>query len=609
MRFLRLFVLAVMTLTLVALPARMTDQWTVPVAIGNAGLAITQEPSPASPANGIPLPAFSLETKTSGQVGDLVYASVQLDGVNLFDVAAIRTFVDEDQQGGASPLDIRIQRIENRLYTFLKERMNGSDDLETLTVEVNEVNSQLVVQVSNATTINPVSIVTVTDNDTEIYGLTSSEVGAYYAERIKQGLRRAYEERQAGYIQRVIGLITVLVAIAIVLSVLLYRLCRRNLRQQRQVNYQLKESAAVVLQEEAASSEAVAHQLSAQQSKHNLQQHLNRLRIHFQGLVIIQVMLWLITLSLSLRMLPQTRSLGLLLLNRPIQIGLIWFTIILLRQVNLYVTGRLLTFLLQNGEGESPARQERLQKRLPTLVDTSKGMVQILLLVLGVVLTIIVLFGLSQFGVFASAGVVGLAFSIVFQSSLQDAIAGVMLLSHDAYAIGDIVGIDNSMGQVEKMTLLMTQIRSSDGELISFRNGHIDSVKNYTKEWARIDLTLDIALDADADKALHLMAQVFEGMRQDQQWRNAILEEPDILAIDRLASSGIALKMRAKTAPKRQWAVRREFLRRINQRFDEAGIEMGAPQQTVKLQNQPGFGDPDKSPYGDDGLDGSPDKP
>lgn len=591
MRFLRAVVLGVMTSMMVVLtPTLIADQDALLGVMGKAHPAIAQASSPdsatdASP-NGVPLPAILLETKNGGQVGDLVYASVRLDGVNLFDVAAARTFADEDEHGGASPLEVRIQRIENRLYTFLKERMNGPQDLATLAIEVNEINHQLVIQASNMTTANPVAIVTVTDNDTEIYGLTAPEVGAYYAERIKQGLTRAYQERQTTYLRRAIGWATGLAIATLLLTVLLYRRCQRNWQHQRQLRHQIQASAAIALPDEMASSEAIADQLLIQQTRHQLQQQLNRLRIHWQGLVIIQVLLWLMTLSLSLRLFPQTRTLGLLLFNRPIQIGLAWFVIILIRQVNLFVTGRLLLFLLQNGESESPAKQERLRKRLPTLINTIKGLVQTLLLLVGIVLTVIFLFGLSRFGVFASAGIVGVAASIVFQSSLQDAIAGAMLLCHDAYAVGDIVGIDTSTGQVEKMTLLMTQIRSSDGELISFRNGHIDSVKNHTKEWARIDLTLEVALDTDADKALHLMAQVFEEMYQDERWRKLILDKPDILAIDRLAHSGITLKIRAKTAPMQQWAVSREFFRRIKYRFDEAGIEMGAPQQTVKLQNR-----------------------
>lgn len=131
------------------------------------------------------------------------------------------------------------------------------------------------------------------------------------------------------------------------------------------------------------------------------------------------------------------------------------------------------------------------------------------------------------------------------------------------------------------------QIRNVDGKLISLRNSTINSVKNLTKEWSRIYLTIDVALRTDTDKAPYMMGEVFAAMSAEAEWRTSVLEEPDILAVDRLAHSGATLVLRAKTAPMQQWSVAREYLRRLKQAFNEAGIEWGVPQQTIKLQEGP----------------------
>jgi len=78
-----------------------------------------------------------------------------------------------------------------------------------------------------------------------------------------------------------------------------------------------------------------------------------------------------------------------------------------------------------------------------------------------------------------------------------------MMLWHDAYTIGDIISVRDNIGQVKGMTLLMTQLRSPDGEVISLRNGTIANVKNLTKEWSHINLTFDVSLDTDVDKGLY----------------------------------------------------------------------------------------------------------
>jgi small-conductance mechanosensitive channel len=80
------------------------------------------------------------------------------------------------------------------------------------------------------------------------------------------------------------------------------------------------------------------------------------------------------------------------------------------------------------------------------------------------------------------------------------------------------------------------------------------------------------------------MGKTFETMAQEAEWCDLILEAPDILAVEGLAASGVTLKIRAKTAPMQQWNVSREYRRRLKQQFEQAGIAMGRPQQTITIE-------------------------
>ena len=51
--------------------------------------------------------------------------------------------------------------------------------------------------------------------------------------------------------------------------------------------------------------------------------------------------------------------------------------------------------------------------------------------------------------------------------------------------------------------------------------------------------------------------------------------------MDQFADSAVIIKARIKTRPIKQWAVGREFNRRMKKRFDELGIEIPFPHRTL----------------------------
>ena len=75
-----------------------------------------------------------------------------------------------------------------------------------------------------------------------------------------------------------------------------------------------------------------------------------------------------------------------------------------------------------------------------------------------------------------------------------------------------------------------------------------------------------------------------KGKREvDYEFKNDILEPIEILGLDQFADSAIVIKARTKTKPIRQWAVGREFNRRMKKRFDEKDIEIPFPHVTLYM--------------------------
>ena len=62
---------------------------------------------------------------------------------------------------------------------------------------------------------------------------------------------------------------------------------------------------------------------------------------------------------------------------------------------------------------------------------------------------------------------------------------------------------------------------------------------------------------------------------------DGVLEEPELWGVEQLGANGVMLRLVVKTTPSQQWRVSRELRERIKVAFDEEGIEIPFPQQTV----------------------------
>ena len=125
------------------------------------------------------------------------------------------------------------------------------------------------------------------------------------------------------------------------------------------------------------------------------------------------------------------------------------------------------------------------------------------------------------------------------------------------------------------MTLRIVQLRDVGGNLITIPYGTANAVVNYSRYWSRIDYRIVIAGDADVGKALTVLRQTIEDLAQDEAFRGAILDAIEWIGVDSASATGIALRACVRTAPLRQFDLRREINARTIAAFRSAGIELG----------------------------------
>jgi small-conductance mechanosensitive channel len=225
------------------------------------------------------------------------------------------------------------------------------------------------------------------------------------------------------------------------------------------------------------------------------------------------------------------------------------------------------------------ARSARVRTLLPML--RTALMITILVVVAFIFLTEI---GVNVAPLIAGAGVVGIAIGFGSQTLVRDVITGIFLLFEDAVAVGDVVQVGGLSGVVEQLSIRSIKLRAMDGSLHIIPFSAVTTVTNMTRDFAFAVIDVSVAYGEDTDRVTDVLKGIATELREDVKWRPVIRDDLDILGVERLADSGVVIRVRLKTDPSQRWGVARELNRRIKRRFDELGIEIPYPHQKLVLE-------------------------
>ncbi len=155
----------------------------------------------------------------------------------------------------------------------------------------------------------------------------------------------------------------------------------------------------------------------------------------------------------------------------------------------------------------------------------------------------LIFFGIDVAPLLAGAGLLRVALSLASQNLIKDTINGFLIVLEDQYGIGDIIDTGTWSGTVEGLNLRITQLRNSEGKLITIPNSQMGAVANLTKSWSRVDLNVLVAYDTDIKAAMKIMETTAVEMSLEPKWRWQITEPPQIKGIDDFSDRGLLVKI------------------------------------------------------------------
>lgn len=238
---------------------------------------------------------------------------------------------------------------------------------------------------------------------------------------------------------------------------------------------------------------------------------------------------------------------------------------------------RMISENLKKGSQLDPGE---LDKRVATLTDILTTSVKVLLWLV-VVMMVLRRLGIDVAPIIAGAGILGLAIGFGAQELVRDFIAGFFILMENQVRTGDVALINGTGGFVEHVGLRTIVLRDNTGTVHVFQNGKISTLSNMTKEWSAMVFDIGVAYKEDTDNVVRVMEEVAAELRGDEMLGPDIIEDLEVLGVDAFGDSEVVIKARLKTKPIRQWAVGREYRRRLKYAFDREGIEIPFPHRTL----------------------------
>jgi moderate conductance mechanosensitive channel len=240
-----------------------------------------------------------------------------------------------------------------------------------------------------------------------------------------------------------------------------------------------------------------------------------------------------------------------------------------------WIAGRISKRLDADDGADAVLRPERVKHR--QAVASVISSVAIALLYVVVSIDVANQLGLPVGSLVAPAAVLGAALGFGAQRIVQDLLSGFFLITEKQYGFGDLVELTvtaggAAVGTVEEVTLRVTKLRTSDGEVFTVPNGQIVKSLNMSKDWARAVVDIPVPAAADINKVTDVLRNVSATAMQDDGLPDLLLDEPQLMGVESIEVDTLNMRMVARTLPGKQFEVGRRLRALVVAALRRAGI-------------------------------------
>ncbi|HPY25852.1 MAG TPA: mechanosensitive ion channel family protein [Mycobacterium sp.] len=264
------------------------------------------------------------------------------------------------------------------------------------------------------------------------------------------------------------------------------------------------------------------------------------------------------------------------LLTRGLKIGLLVIGGVLAARFVNWAAQRITRRIDANfQESDALVRSESVKHRQAVASVISYVAIGLLCVVVALEITEILAIPVSS--LVAPAAVLGAALGFGAQRIVQDLLAGFFIITEKQYGFGDLVQLtlgssNDAMGTVEDVTLRVTKLRTSEGEMYTIPNGQIMKSLNLSKDWARAVIDIPIPTAADLNVVNDVLHRVCDTAADDPELADLLLDKPQLMGVESIGVDTVNLRMVARTLPGKQFEVGRGLRLLVIAALTRAGV-------------------------------------
>ncbi len=183
-------------------------------------------------------------------------------------------------------------------------------------------------------------------------------------------------------------------------------------------------------------------------------------------------------------------------------------------------------------------------------------------------------------------GALGVGVGFGLQAIVNNFVSGLILLFERPIQVGDTIELDTTHGDVRRIGIRSSTIRTWDGAEIIVPNADLISLRvtNWTlsDRRRRIDLDVGVAYGTDPERVREILLEAARG-------HESVLSYPEPTAFFKaFGDSSLDFQLRVWVGDPDHWmSARSEINVRVNHALDEAGITIPFPQRDLHIQSLP----------------------